>query len=148
MPRQRNINNMKIIEQNLKPRRTNIVARAREALRKGQKSIPLVTAVDVFGAHNMAGQFPKFGFEGRVRLRGKEVRLVLNAPTKLSTAPGKRNHTRLRNKIIGLKKGEVLVLSTPNEAHAFINMRQSIRDRDIPLHTMRNCTNLLIWKRN
>ena len=128
-----------------------MIARVRQAHKEGRKSILLTTAVDVYGAQNLIGQFPRYGFTASVRRSGKEVRLHIN-PDKPSTNPlrGGRNkrHTKMRNAIAKLMPGQCLVLTTPVEAHTIVGLRpvMKVQEDSVRLRTMRNGTSVMVWK--
>jgi len=143
---------MKIITKTCTPRRTGLIARVRQAEAKGLKSIPLETAVDVYGAQNLACQLKnRIGIKVAVRRHGNSIRLLIN-PTSPSKRPfakmkDKLKHTRMRNAIRSLKYGQCLAINTPLEAHSLCSVRASLRDHEgLLLRQMRNCVAVWVWK--
>jgi hypothetical protein len=143
---------MKVINKPWKPRRTAIVERVRRALKNGKTKIKLRTAVDVYGAANIATQLQNLlGAKCRVRRDGKDVMLYIN-PTERSLLVSNRklhrDNKKMRRAFKNLKKDQCIVINSPIEAHAFIGLRADLKNEGMKLRSVRNCTSLMVWRAN
>lgn len=137
---------MKIITKPYKPRRTDLMARIAEAYANGVKVLQLRTAVDVYGAVNIQAHVRlKYGVNTQVAYEGSNV--VMRIGPRGKSNPPQRNHAKLRKVVSGLGRDQCLLLTTPLEAWGFMITKAALRAQGITVRCMRNCNNLMVWKR-
>lgn len=118
---------MKIVDRIPQQRTTGLVGRIREADSKGELTVELTTAADVFGYVNLRTHLIKIGYDTCARRVGKRIVVYLQPFDAPRSTPVKSMFSKRCIALLqSLKANQCVLLSTPQEAFNYMNVRKDM----------------------